>query len=85
MDCPLTSTGWLWFFSSAEMTSYPQLHQSFHRWSVSHCKMWFRTVPCALFRGWLGQRGGGRGRPCFDLNLGEGSKSQEGIARGGMR
>lgn len=34
-------------------------------------------------RGWLGQWAGGWGGLCFDLDLGEGSKSQKGIARGG--
>ena len=34
-------------------------------------------------RGWLGQWAGGWGGLCFDLDLGEGRKSQKGIARGG--
>lgn len=41
--------------SSAEMTPHPQLHQSFHRWSESRCKMWLQPAPCALLRGQLGQ------------------------------
>lgn len=41
--------------SSAEMTPHPQLHQSFHRWSESHCKMWLQPAPCAPLRGQLGQ------------------------------
>lgn len=46
--------------SSAEMTPYPQLHQTFHRWNESRCKMWFQTVPCILLRaGWA--RGVGAG------------------------
>lgn len=43
--------------SSAEMTPHPQLHQSFHRWSESRCKMWLQAVPCAPVRGQLGQAG----------------------------
>ena len=46
--------------SSAEMTPYPQLHQSFHRSSESRCTMWFRTMPCALRgAGWASGLGAG--------------------------
>lgn len=38
--------------SAAEMTPHPQLHQSFHRQSESHCKMWLQM--CLML--WLQAR-----------------------------
>lgn len=57
LRCPLSQGGSRWpswialsphwvaaVCSSAEMTPHPQLHQSFHRWSESHCKMWLQAA-----------------------------------------
>lgn len=73
--------------SAAEMTPHPQLHQSFHRQSESHCKMWLQM--CLML--WL-QAGMARSAwglaDCAWLGLGRGKQIRRGtvgVGRVGVR